>query len=103
MDAIIFVLSCIIIFGVITLFAFKYIKNMDYAEHKSVLIIPSIAFAIAIGIVISIMANGTFLESLVVIGVLILFSLGQSMYLIRMRKTHQASRKKGDRSNKTQG
>ncbi|MGP4040949.1 hypothetical protein ACTWP4_13780 [Gracilibacillus sp. D59] len=96
-DAIIFVTSCFVIFGVITLFSLKYIKNKDFAVNKSVLIIPSITFAVAIGIVISIMANGTFLESLVVIGVLAAVSLGHSLSLIRMRKAYQSFRKKDDR------
>ncbi|MRG87758.1 hypothetical protein [Salinibacillus xinjiangensis] len=93
-DAIIFVTSCIIIAGVITLFSFKHLKNKDYAVNKSVLIIPSITFAVAIGIVISIMANGTFLESLVVIGVMLVMSLGYSFGLIRMRKSFQSFCKK---------
>ncbi len=82
------------IFGVITFFSLKYIKNKDFAVNKSVLIIPSITFAVVIGIVISIMANGTFLESLVVIGVLVIVSLGHSLALIRMRKTYQSLLKK---------
>ncbi|GEN52362.1 hypothetical protein [Halobacillus faecis] len=85
-DAIIFVSSCFVIFGVITLFSLKYSKNKDYVDKKSVLIIPNITFAVAIGIVISIMAKGSFLESLVVIAVLVVISLGHSLSLIRWRK-----------------
>ncbi|MBX0358405.1 hypothetical protein [Halobacillus sp. Nhm2S1] len=93
-DAIIFVSSCFVIFGVITLISLKYSRNKDYVDKKSILIIPNITFAAAIGVVISIMANGSFLESLVVIAVLVVISLGHSLSLIRKRKAFLSYRGK---------
>ncbi|MFZ3579935.1 hypothetical protein [Virgibacillus sp. DJP39] len=86
-DAIIFV-SCTFVFIVIAIFLSRYLTK------KGALIIPSLLIGIGFGIVISIMANGTFLDSLVVIGVMILISLGYTLGLARMRRTYQSLRKK---------
>ncbi|UOQ94785.1 hypothetical protein MUO14_07605 [Halobacillus shinanisalinarum] len=91
-DAIIFV-SCTIVFIAIAIFLSRYLTNKG--AKKGALIIPSLLMGIGFGLVISIMANGTFLESLVVIGVMILISLGYTLGLARMRKTYQSLRKKG--------
>ncbi|MBN9653429.1 hypothetical protein J0K78_04045 [Halobacillus sp. GSS1] len=90
-DAIIFVL-CTIVFIPIAIFLSRYLANKG--AKKGALIIPSIVMGIGFGLVISIMANGTFLESLVVIGVMILISLGYTLGFERKRKTYQSLWKK---------
>ncbi|MCA0985161.1 hypothetical protein LCL89_14105 [Halobacillus yeomjeoni] len=90
-DAIIFV-SCTIAFIIISIFLSKYLTNKGAV--KSALIIPSLVMGIGFGLVISIMAKGTLLESLVVIGVMMLISLGYTLGLARKRKAYLSLWKK---------
>lgn len=85
-DAIIFV-SCTILFSAIAIILSKYLTNKG--AKKGALIIPSLVMGIGFGLVISILANGTFFESLVVIGVMILISLGYTLGFERKRKTRR--------------
>ncbi|WP_431804516.1 hypothetical protein [Halobacillus andaensis] len=64
-DALIFVLSTVVFIS-ISIFLSRYLTNKG--AKKSALIIPSLLLGIGFGLVVSIMASGTFLESLVVIG-----------------------------------
>ncbi|GGF22464.1 hypothetical protein GCM10010954_21590 [Halobacillus andaensis] len=84
-DAIIFVLSTIVCIAM-AIFLSKYLTNKGF--KKGALIIPSLLLGTGLGVVISIMAGGTFVESLVVIGVMVLISLGYTLGLARMRKTY---------------
>ncbi|WP_226577690.1 hypothetical protein [Halobacillus litoralis] len=86
-DAIIFVLWSIV-FITIAIFLSRFLANKG--SKKGALIIPSLIMGIGFGLVISIMANGTFLESLVVSGVMMIISLGYTLGLERKRKTYQS-------------
>lgn len=91
MDTVIFISSTAILL-IVGLFVLKRYENKG-AILKAKLY-PSILLGAGLGIVIGILAKGTVLETLVVMGFLILLTLSQLIAISRVSKSFKAYRKK---------